>query len=60
MIVPTTAQTIAQETGAQTRLFHSCHNVTQEEFDAGATYVKLMQQNVRVLAEALRTQEGAA
>ena len=60
MIVPTTAETIAQEAGVQTRLFHSCHNVTQEEFDAGATYVSLMQQNVRVLTEALRVQEGAA
>ena len=60
MIVPTTAQTIAAETGVQTRLFHSCHNVTTEEFDAGETYVTLMRQNARNLAEALRSSEGAA
>ena len=60
LIVPTTAQTIAAETGAQTMLFHSCHNVSKEEFDAGETYVSLMRQNARNLAEALRANEEAA
>ena len=60
LTVPTTAQTIAAETGVQTRLFHSCHNVTKDEFDAGETYISLMRQNAQYLAEALRTSEGAA
>ena len=60
LIVPTTAQTIAAETGTQTLLFHSCHNVTRDEFDAGETYVTLMQQNARNLAQALRANEEAA
>ena len=60
MIVPTTAQAIAAETGVQTLLFHSCHNVTKEEWDAGETYVTLMRQNARNLAQALRVSEGAA
>lgn len=53
LTVPTTANTIAAETGAQTRLFHSCHNLTAQEFDSGATYLSLMKQNLLYLMEAL-------
>lgn len=54
MVVPSTAETIAAETGIETRLFHSCHNLTQAEFDAGETYISLMQRNAQYLAEALQ------
>jgi zinc transport system substrate-binding protein len=47
------AESIAQETGAQVLLFDSCHNVTKEELEAGATYLSLMQGNVEALRIAL-------
>lgn len=48
-----TARILAEETGAQLRLFHGCHTVAAAELEAGATYVSLMRQNVEVLKEAL-------
>lgn len=47
------ADTLAESTGAEKRLFHSCHNVTADEMAAGATYLSLMRQNLAVLKEAL-------
>ena len=47
------AQTVSAETGAAVRTFHSCHNVTSAEMEAGATYLSLMYQNCDVLKEAL-------
>lgn len=48
-----TARILAEETGAQLRLFHGCHTVSAQEIAQGATYVSLMRQNVEVLKEAL-------
>ena len=47
------AQAIAETTGAQVRTFHSCQTVTRQEFDSGATYLSLMEQNIAVLKEGL-------
>lgn len=47
------ADTLCEATGAQKRLFHSCHNVTADELAAGATYLSLMTDNLSVLKEAL-------
>jgi len=47
------AKAIAEETGCQTKLFHSCHNVSQEELDNGATYISLMRQNLATLREVM-------
>ena len=47
------AQTICEETGAKLLLFHSCHNISREEFQQGATYLSLMYQNVENLKEGL-------
>lgn len=47
------ADTICESTGAKKRTFNSCHNVTQEQFDNGITYVEIMQQNIDSLKEAL-------
>ncbi len=47
------ANTIAEATGAKTTLFHTCHNVTKAEFESGATYLSLMQNNVLALQAAL-------
>lgn len=48
-----TADILAEETGAKPLLFHSCHNVSAEEIEAGATYLSLMWQNTEALKEAL-------
>jgi zinc transport system substrate-binding protein len=47
------ADAIAEETGAQALPFHSCHNISKEDFDAGATYLSLMEQNADTLKIAL-------
>lgn len=48
-----TAQTIAGETGAEIRTFHSVQNVSEADFSAGETYVSLMQRNLEALREGL-------
>jgi zinc transport system substrate-binding protein len=40
------SEIIAEETGAEPLLLHSCHNVSRREFDSGVTYLDLMAQNV--------------
>ncbi len=47
------ANTVAEATGAMPLLFHSTHNVTKAEFEGGATYLSLMQNNVIALLVAL-------
>lgn len=47
------ADAICESTGAKKLLFHSCHNVSKQEFYDGATYVSLMSQNAQNLREAL-------
>ena len=49
-----TADILAEETGAKPLLFHSCHNVSADEIEAGASYLSLMWQNTEALKEALR------
>ncbi|MBO4896673.1 MAG: zinc ABC transporter substrate-binding protein [Clostridia bacterium] len=48
-----TAETITAETGAECLLFHSCHNVTKDDFDAGVTYLSLMNNNLENLKKGL-------
>jgi zinc transport system substrate-binding protein len=45
--------TIAEATGAKILLLHACHNVTKADFEAGVTYIGLMEGNVETLKEAL-------
>ncbi len=47
------AAAIAEATGAKVLTFTSCHNLTKEEFLAGATYISLMENNLANLQEAL-------
>lgn len=47
------ADTIAEATGAQKLLLHSCQNVTRDEFERGESYLSLMQQNLQNLQTAL-------
>ena len=48
-----TANTIGAETGARAALFHTCHNVSKDEMESGATYLSLMHNNAKILEEAL-------
>ena len=48
-----TADSIVAATGCTKREMHSYHNVTQEDFDNGVTYVDLMKRNTETLKEAL-------
>ena len=43
------ADSIAEATDRQTAMFHTCHNVTRAEMDGGATYLSLMEQNLKTL-----------
>jgi zinc transport system substrate-binding protein len=45
--------TICESTGAKSMLFHACHNISKDDFEAGVTYVDLMEQNVKNLDAAL-------
>lgn len=48
------SQMIAEETGAKICLFHSCHNLSAEDFEAGETYLSLMEKNYKAMKEALQ------
>ncbi|MDR1082621.1 MAG: metal ABC transporter substrate-binding protein [Coriobacteriales bacterium] len=50
---PKIAEAIAAETGVQALLFHSCHNIGQADFDAGETYLSIMERNADNLRIAL-------
>lgn len=48
------ADSIAEATNTQTALFNSCHNVSQQQLDAGETYVSLMEQNLETLKATMK------
>ncbi|HHU22742.1 MAG TPA: zinc ABC transporter substrate-binding protein [Clostridiales bacterium] len=47
------ADSIAEATGAETALLHSCHNVTRQELEEGVSYISLMERNLETLKGAL-------
>ncbi len=47
------ADTIAESTGAKVLTFYSCHNLSKTDFEAGETYLSLMNKNLESLKEAL-------
>ncbi|PWM44944.1 MAG: zinc ABC transporter substrate-binding protein [Clostridiales bacterium] len=47
------ADGIAEDTGVQARQINTCHNVTKEQFAEGATYVSLMEENLRTFKETM-------
>lgn len=47
------AKTVAEETGVEILTLHSMQTVSQDEFEAGATYVSIMEQNVAALEKGL-------
>lgn len=50
---PKIARSISEATGAELLLFHSCHNVSKEDYENGATYLSLMKQNLENLKKGL-------
>lgn len=48
------ADTICEATGVKKLRFHSCHNVSLEDFEKGETYLSLMEQNLKNIQEALK------
>ena len=50
---PKIAQLICDETGATPLLLHSCHNISKDELQGGATYLSLMRQNAEHVKEGL-------
>lgn len=44
---------ICEETGAKSEQLNAVHNLTKEDFEAGVTYLDMMEHNVEVLKEAL-------
>ncbi len=53
MSSPSIARIIAEESGANVRVFNTLHNVSAADFYAGKDYVDLMGENIGVLEEAL-------
>ena len=47
------ADTIAKATNAKILTWHSAHNISQSDFDAGKTYIDIMRENLTNLSEAL-------
>ena len=49
------ADSIAEAAGAETAMFHTCHNVSRAEVEAGATYLSLMEGNLETLRARMET-----
>lgn len=47
------ARSIADSSGAKVETFYTCHNIARDDFNAGETYLSLMERNVNSLKEAL-------
>lgn len=47
------AEMIAEATGAEIVLLHSCHNVSKKDYDNNKTYIEIMNENVKALAKGL-------
>lgn len=47
------AETLANENGLPAAEFHTCHNITADDFEAGESYVSLMERNYQMLQSAL-------
>ena len=47
------ADAIAEATGTRTAQFNTCHNISARDFEAGESYLSLMEKNVAILREAL-------
>lgn len=53
LIEPKVAKVISDQTGAEMLLLHGAHNVTKKELAEGATYIKIMEENLEKLKKGL-------
>jgi zinc transport system substrate-binding protein len=56
LITPRVSEVISQETGAALLQLHGVHNISKEDMDRGATFLSLMEQNLKNLKVGLRCQ----
>lgn len=49
LLSPAVAETVARETGATLLKLHGIHNISREELKGGATFISLMEQNLKNL-----------
>lgn len=54
---PKIAETLSRETSAKMLLLNGAHNLAKEDYEAGATYISLMEDNLKNLAEGLNCQK---
>jgi zinc transport system substrate-binding protein len=54
LLSPRVADTLARETGANLLKLHGIHNVSREDLAGGATYISLMEQNLKNLRTGLQ------
>jgi zinc transport system substrate-binding protein len=54
---PKIAETLSQETNAKMLLLNGAHNLAKEDYEAGATYISLMEGNLKNLAKGLNCQK---
>lgn len=47
------AKLLCEDSDAKPMVYHSCHNVTADEFSNGVSYISLMEENAAALKEAL-------
>lgn len=47
------ADVVCEETGCKKYLFHSCHNISKEDFESGKTYISIMKNNAENLRKVL-------
>lgn len=47
------ADIVCEETGCEKYLFHSCHNISKEDFDKGETYLSIMKKNAENLRKVI-------
>mgnify|MGYP000237537798 FL=1 len=52
--VPKVASLVNRETGVKMLPLNSCHNISREALESGATYISLMKENLRNLREGLK------
>ena len=48
------ADSIAEAAGTETAMFHTCHNVSPQELEDGATYLSLMKGNLETLRKYMK------
>lgn len=54
LVSPRLAETIAKETGARLLLLNPAHNLTKEEYDNGATFISIMENNLQNLSRGMQ------